>query len=966
MPISWLVVEGKSRTSARVSLTYLMGTVACQFSLECAAITRIGRPADVTCNHRKAGQSWDRNMANAVARTGKKKYQDGRTSRMYAGRAGDGDENPSFKYVDVFKPHNWQFAPLNSKAPIMLLTGSAGGGKALALDTEIPTITGFKPMGDVRVGDILFDRFGEPTCVVAVTDIMVNRPCHRIYFSSGESVIADAEHLWIVRDYKRDRNFLASTEYMANSLHVFQSKRTNYSVDVVTAVDYQSKEVPIDPYVLGMLLGDGYFRDLSITTADQEIVELIDDRLDSYYLKHTGGLHYAIRPKEGYRPFRQVITPARVYKHTLADRYVAMGKNFDGNETYLGIYPTKDGAEIAADAYTNDFGPNVRGDGIRHELIELGLNGTRSLTKFVPDIYKYNDYGTRLWLLRGLMDADGYIDPGRGRAEFTSISKRLANDVHEMLCSLGVKAHISKKNMTFNGEPYVTWRVQFTSDLPVFAINRKAKYVLHPDDLRETQRRRYITDIEQIESVPVKCIEVDNEDGSFLITRSYIPTHNSRLAAEKIHAFLLAYPGATALVVRKTRTSMYNSTIAFLKKQVMRTYLRNGIVVQNSTEHRFDYQNGSMLVYGGLSDDRQREAIRSIGQMGGIDICWMEEAHEFEEADFNEILSRMRGSAAPWRQVILSTNPDAPTHWIYQKLLLNDNDPEIDIYFSSEKDNPNNPPDYSDKLNRLTGVERDRLRDGLWTEAGGIVFDQWSDKPDNKDSNVTTEAEFEAGGGPVFWWVDDGYSGEVDGDSGMFKARSHPRCFLFVQLKQDGRLAIFDESYEVQMLAPDHIVEVLARSRARGYGRPAHVVYDRAAASLGRFLQEELGKEWNMPASKVRYNTVPVAEGNKEVNTRLAADKNERRQIIVHPRCKFLRLEMVSYKKDPRTGRVIKDFDHGPDAIRIGIWDFIYGKTPEVDVSTQITVDLQGDLNYQLEDGMRVYDDGNVSIAAII
>lgn len=443
----------------------------------------------------------------------------------------------------------------------------------------------------------------------------------------------------------------------------------------------------------------------------------------------------------------------------------------------------------------------------------------------------------------------------------------------------------------------------------------------------------------------------------------------SRVAAEKIHAFLLAYPGATALVIRKTRSSMENSTIAFLKKEVFGTYLRRGLITHNSTKFRFDYENGSMLVYGGMNDERQKEAIRSLGQKGGVDICWMEEATQFEEGDFNEIIARMRGTSASWRQIILTTNPDAPTHWIYQNFILNEGQSGVDIYYSSAIDNPHNPEDYIDKLNRLTGIERDRLRDGLWKEAGGLVLDQWVDQLDSSgrgDSNVTMEAEFEAGAGPTFWWVDDGYSGEFDSESGFFKAKSHPRVFLFVQMRPDGRLAIFNESYEVQMLAPEHIVEVIARARAYGYGKPAKVIYDRAAASLGGYLREELAKEWGMPASKIVYNTVPVDDGNKEVNTRLGPDHNGVRQIIVHPRCKFLRAEMVSYKRDPRTGRVHKDFDHGPDAIRMGIWDFVHGKSPEVDVSTQNTVNLQWKSDYRQEEDLRVYEDGDVDVAAII
>jgi hypothetical protein len=450
--------------------------------------------------------------------------------------------------------------------------------------------------------------------------------------------------------------------------------------------------------------------------------------------------------------------------------------------------------------------------------------------------------------------------------------------------------------------------------------------------------------------------------GELLLLTGSAGGGKSRVAGEKVHAFLLAFPGATAFVARKTKASMYNSTVAFFRKEIFPRYISLKKIRHNATFFRFEYDNGSMLVYGGMKDDAQKEAIRSIGGHGGIDICWMEEATQFVEADFNEIVSRMRGNAAPWRQIILTTNPEGPTHWIYQRFFI---EKIGKVKFSHASDNPYNPADYVSKLDRLTGIERDRLRDGLWKEAGGRVLDQW--RPDAKDGvppSVTKGADFIPNGGPVFWWVDDGYSGEIDSETGLFRAKSHPRTFLFVQQRSDGTLAIFDESYEVQMLAPEHINEMIIRTQTRGYGKPSKVVYDRAAASLGGYLRDELGREWRLPESAIVQNRVPVDDGNKEVNTWLGADDNGVRRLIAHPRCKFLALEMLTYAKDPRTGRVIKDFDHGPDAIRMGIWDLVYGKAVEVDVSGGFELDLE---QVEPDDhGIYIYDDGDVSIAAAI
>ena len=101
----------------------------------------------------------------------------------------------------------------------------------------------------------------------------------------------------------------------------------------------------------------------------------------------------------------------------------------------------------------------------------------------------------------------------------------------------------------------------------------------------------------------------------------------------------------------------------------------------------------------------------------------MEEAVLFSEADFNEVIARMRGKAAPWTQIILSTNPDIPIHWINRRLIKQG---EAATYYSGAQNNPYNPPEYINALKRLTGVQKDRLCDGKWVQAEGMVYEEFS------------------------------------------------------------------------------------------------------------------------------------------------------------------------------------------------------------------------------------------------
>jgi hypothetical protein len=448
----------------------------------------------------------------------------------------------------------------------------------------------------------------------------------------------------------------------------------------------------------------------------------------------------------------------------------------------------------------------------------------------------------------------------------------------------------------------------------------------------------------------------------------------SRVAAEKVHAFCLKYPGATALIVRKTKTSMNNSTVAFLKKRVFGRMIKTGQINHHSTEQRFEYWNGSVIVYGGMANEDQKEAIRSVGQDGGVDIAWMEEATQFDESDFNELKGRMRGSAGPWRQIILSTNPDAPTHWIHQRLIIGK---EARVFRSKAADNYHNPADYqTNQLDTMQGLERDRLRDGKWTTAGNLVFDTFVDDYDNSledgsrvTGNVRLVADYLRGGGPIVWWVDDGYSGELASSGLVFKAGSHPRVFLIGQLMGDGSVHIFAESYRVQMLAPEHIAEVVALHKAMYWPGPSRVIYDKSAPSLGQHLREDLAKAFGTPPSDIVYNAVPVDDGNKEANTFIAADKNDVRRILIHPRCVFLRGECVTYKNNPKTGRVVKDFDHGPDCIRMGVWDIVHGGPAEVDIASINDVELPAyvdEFAAYAEGGYDVYEHGNVSVAVLV
>lgn len=188
----------------------------------------------------------------------------------------------------------------------------------------------------------------------------------------------------------------------------------------------------------------------------------------------------------------------------------------------------------------------------------------------------------------------------------------------------------------------------------------------------------------------------------------------SKVAAEKYNGFCLKYDGARGLLLRKAREFATKSMVPLFRSVAGKQ------AVYRKSDMMFEYPNGSMVAVGGMKDEQQREAIRSIFEQGGLDWVWIEEANSLTYEDFQELRARMRGTATTWRQIGLTTNPGGPAHWIKRRLI---DGGMAAVYYSSAVENPHNPADYIDTLNSLTGLQYERLVRGLWKAAEGALWD---------------------------------------------------------------------------------------------------------------------------------------------------------------------------------------------------------------------------------------------------
>jgi deoxycytidine triphosphate deaminase len=329
-------------------------------------------------------------------------------------------------------------------------------GKALALDTAVPTPDGWRTIGDLEPGDWVFAPGGQEIPVTAVSGKMLERPCREVSFSDGTTVVADADHLWRVRthDDPPHRRRTLSTDQIAQSVRLGRGYR--WQLDQCGPVQYDERELPVDPYVLGAWIGDGTSSQAIITCNDRDI------EMAGYRIGGTG------RSRDG-----------------------------------------RTGRYVISDSLSSTFRrPGVPG------------------RKHIPPEYLQASVSQRRALLEGLMDTDGWVDT-LGRCDITTIDRDLAEQYAELMASLGHRPLIATQTATLYGKVCgLRHVVTFTPREIVFRLPRKrARQQL-------TQRfkgGRSVTGVRPVDSVPVRCIQVGSDEGTFLITRRYIPTHNSSL-----------------------------------------------------------------------------------------------------------------------------------------------------------------------------------------------------------------------------------------------------------------------------------------------------------------------------------------------------------------------------------------------------------------------------------------------------
>lgn len=369
------------------------------------------------------------------------------------------------------------------------VAGETNVGKAQPTSLEILTPDGIKKFGDIKVGDLVFGKSGNAIKVTHIHPQGIKK-VFKVRFMDGRETLCCGDHLWTVWNSLKSKYITISTNDIKRRIETFSTYKNRLMVPLNDPVSF-GKDIDhfIDPYVMGCLLGDG---GLSVRNS---------------------------------------------YKFTNFDEecYDKFLENLPDNISLTGINKFSISRTDKVNFTKNEF---------NYEIKRLGLSGTKSNTKFIPDEYLYSSVDSRFKLLNGLIDTDGYITK-TSSVEITLYNKSLISQIAFLVRSLGGNAKETEVYKKYKGEykTYYRLRIRFPFNIreKLDLISRKSNRLSKFGENKKAQIHNTILSVTEVEMDECMCITVDSDDHLYL-TNDFIVTHNSIVLGNiSANVFLQSY-----------------------------------------------------------------------------------------------------------------------------------------------------------------------------------------------------------------------------------------------------------------------------------------------------------------------------------------------------------------------------------------------------------------------------------------
>lgn len=416
---------------------------------------------------------------------------------------------------------------------------------------KVLTPNGWATMGDIKVGDFVFNKNGKPVKVLKTYEQKDDEPdadIYRITTKDGKYVDSCINHKWTVKTNSLDY-ITVTTDFLIKHINT-----VSFYLPDVKPIEFSDNNLITPPYLIGALLGDGSLTTghVRLTSVDDEIINKMKDIAKEYDLElTTNNISHTLTSKNigvSIKGAKQIRAYNSATNHEFLGFLAEQNEFFklDKKSTKISNYIRKG---VKLDGYDLTYmdvvcvGNNL----IKNDLAKLNLLGCNCYNKFIPKQYLFTSVNNRIELLRGLLDTDGTIKENTGEIVFTSVSEQLIDDTTELVRSLGgsarkYKREPNKKTQILNGYnvvsrvPIYTLTIRFfNNDFNPFFLSRKAIRFRPTLSLHNK-----IDNIKKINPSRIKCIEIDDKDHLY-VTNNYILTHNT--LKEKMEPVMYSFTG---------------------------------------------------------------------------------------------------------------------------------------------------------------------------------------------------------------------------------------------------------------------------------------------------------------------------------------------------------------------------------------------------------------------------------------